>query len=316
MAPSMSQFLPLPELLRLARAHTTDERHRGRLRARLIFSALVEPLRWYERLRYGAQLRRTEVAAAPVFLLGFGRSGTTHLHNLFWQDGRFGLVTNYQANVQPIALCGRGWLDRYLAGKMPARRPMDNVAVALDGPQEEEIALLNSTADAPLHFMSYPRALPRIYERFYRGDIAEELVRGVREEGGLFTREDLSGWKVKIEEPTMTTYRGIEVYKLQVWHQGPALLQALNILENADVKSLGYNSTRYLHLVYQAMSLAFADRDFYYGDPAFPPDEPVRGLLSKEYAKQRYGQINWERNDSLVRPGDPYPFQGGTNPFR
>jgi gamma-glutamyltranspeptidase/glutathione hydrolase len=64
------------------------------------------------------------------------------------------------------------------------------------------------------------------------------------------------------------------------------------------------------------MSLAFADRDFYYGDPAFPPDEPVRGLLSKEYAKQRYAQINWERNDSLVRPGDPYPFQGGTNPFR
>ncbi|HET9275972.1 MAG TPA: gamma-glutamyltransferase [Gemmatimonadales bacterium] len=163
---------------------------------------------------------------------------------------------------------------------------------------------------------SRKEAIYAAYDRFYRGDIAEELVRGVREEGGLFTREDLSGWKVKIEEPTMTTYRGIEVYKLQVWHQGPALLQALNILENADVKSLGYNSTRYLHLVYQAMSLAFADRDFYYGDPAFPPDEPVRGLLSKEYAKQRYAQINWERNDSLVRPGDPYPFQGGTNPFR
>jgi len=64
------------------------------------------------------------------------------------------------------------------------------------------------------------------------------------------------------------------------------------------------------------MSLAFADRDFYYGDPAFPPEEPVRGLLSKEYAKSRFAQIDWERNDSAVRPGDPYPFQGGTNPFR
>ena len=63
------------------------------------------------------------------------------------------------------------------------------------------------------------------------------------------------------------------------------------------------------------MSLAFADRDFYYGDPAFPPEEPMKGLLSKEYAKARFAQINWTRNDSTVKPGDPYPFQGGTNPF-
>src|SRR3990170_7184040 len=64
------------------------------------------------------------------------------------------------------------------------------------------------------------------------------------------------------------------------------------------------------------MSLAFADRDFYYGDPYFPPEEPTRGLLSKEYAKARYAQINWNRNDPWVKPGDPYPHQGGTNPFR
>jgi gamma-glutamyltranspeptidase / glutathione hydrolase len=64
------------------------------------------------------------------------------------------------------------------------------------------------------------------------------------------------------------------------------------------------------------MSLAFADRDFYYGDPYFPPEEPTRGLLSKEYAKARYAQINWERNDPEVKPGDPYPYQGATNPFR
>ena len=137
----------------------------------------------------------------------------------------------------------------------------------------------------------------------------------MREEGGLFTMADLANWKVKIEEPLSTNYRGIDVYKLQAWQQGPAMLQALNILENADLKAMGYNSTRYLHTLYQAMSLAFADRDFYYGDPAFPPDEPMKGLLSKEYAKQRYAQINWERNDAAIKPGDPYPFQGGTNPF-
>jgi gamma-glutamyltranspeptidase/glutathione hydrolase len=152
-------------------------------------------------------------------------------------------------------------------------------------------------------------------DRFYRGDIAEEFVRGAREEGALFTMDDLANWKVEIEEPVMTTYKGIEVYKLQMWQQGPVMLQALNILENFDLAGMGYNSTRYIHAIYQAMNLAYADRDFYYGDPYFPPEEPVEGLLSKEYAKQRAAQINWERNDPNVRPGDPYPFQGGTNPY-
>jgi gamma-glutamyltranspeptidase/glutathione hydrolase len=159
-------------------------------------------------------------------------------------------------------------------------------------------------------------AIMAAYDRFYKGDIAQELVRGVQEEGGLITMHDLANWKVRIEEPVKTTYKGIDVYKLQFWQQGPAMLQALNILENADLKAMGYNSPRYMHALYQSMNLAFADRDFYYGDPYFPPEEPTRGLLSKEYAKARYAQINWERNDPAVKPGDPYAYQGGTNPFR
>lgn len=158
-------------------------------------------------------------------------------------------------------------------------------------------------------------AIMAAYDRFYRGDIAAEYVRGAREQGSPVTLEDLATWRVRIEEPVSTTYKGIEVYKLNVWTQGPALLQALNILEQAKVQEMGYNSARYLHTVYQAMSMAFADRDFYYGDIYTAPEEPVRGLLSKEYARQRFAQINWERNDPTVRPGDPYPFQGGTNPF-
>jgi gamma-glutamyltranspeptidase/glutathione hydrolase len=78
---------------------------------------------------------------------------------------------------------------------------------------------------------------------------------------------------------------------------------------------MGYNSASYIHTVYQAMNLAFADRDCYYGDPYFPPDEPRRGLLSKEYAKQRAATINRERNDPTAGPGDPYPFQGDRNPY-
>jgi gamma-glutamyltranspeptidase/glutathione hydrolase len=158
-------------------------------------------------------------------------------------------------------------------------------------------------------------AIYAAYDRFYRGDIARELVRGAREEGGLFTLDDLARWRVKIEEPLRTEYKGITVYKLPIWQQGPVMLQALNILENVDLRSLGYNSAAYIHTLYQAMNLAYADRDFYYGDPAFPPDEPVRGLLSKGYARARLATMNRERNDSQVKPGDPYPYQGGANPY-
>jgi gamma-glutamyltranspeptidase / glutathione hydrolase len=158
-------------------------------------------------------------------------------------------------------------------------------------------------------------AIYAAYERFYRGDIAAEIVRATREHGGLFTAGDLANWEVKIEPPVTTNYRGIDVYKLTTWTQGPVMLQALNLLEGFDLKAMGYNSTRYVHTLYQAMALAFADRDFYYGDPAFPPAEPIRGLLSKEYAKQRRALISMDRMIEDLKPGDPYPFQGEKNPF-
>jgi len=159
-------------------------------------------------------------------------------------------------------------------------------------------------------------AIYAAYDRFYKGDIAKEFVRGCREQGGLITESDLAQWRVKIEEPVVTSYRGIDVYKLQPWTQGPVMLQTLNILENFDLKSMGYNSTRYIHTLYQAMNLAFADRDFYYGDPAFAPEEPIKGLLSKEYAKERSKLINPEMNDPKVAPGDPYPYEGKQNPYK
>jgi gamma-glutamyltranspeptidase / glutathione hydrolase len=152
-------------------------------------------------------------------------------------------------------------------------------------------------------------------ERFYKGDIAQEFVRGCQEQGGLITTQDLAKWKVLVEEPMVTEYKGIQVYKLSQWTQGPAMQQALNILENFDLKSMGFNTAKYIHTVYQAMNMAFADRDFYYGDPYFSPEEPIKGLLSKEYARQRAKLMNLEKNDPKVKPGDPYPFEGKTNPF-
>ena len=175
--------------------------------------------------------------------------------------------------------------------------------------------LVEAEAEALAAGATRKDAIMAAYDRFYRGDIAEEFVRGSQEQGGLHTLADLADWQVYLEEPVSTSYKGIDVYKLTTWVQGPVLLQALNILEGLDVGSMGYNSTRYIHALYQAMNLAFADRDFYYGDPYFPPDEPIDGLLSKDYAAARAASIDWDRNDPEVMPGDPYPYQDGTNPF-
>src|ERR1044071_3667064 len=175
--------------------------------------------------------------------------------------------------------------------------------------------LVDAEQDALKSGKSRKEAIQAAYDRFYRGDIAREIVRGTQEQGGLFTLDDLAKWQVHIEEPLKTTYRGVDVYKLNVWTQGPSMLQALNILENFDLKSMGYKSARYIHTLYQAMSLAYADRDFYYGDIYAPPVEPVRGLLSKEYAKERAKLLRADRNDPDIAPGDPYPFQGEANPF-
>lgn len=162
---------------------------------------------------------------------------------------------------------------------------------------------------------SRKQAIMAANDRFYKGDIAKEIVRGCQEQGGLFTMEDLAKWKPVEETPLQVNYKGIDVYKLSQWTQGPAMLQALNILENFDLKGMKYNSAQYIHTVYQAMNLSFADRDFYYGDPYFAPEEPIKGLLDKDYAKQRAKLINMGQNNGSIGPGDPYPFEGKTNPY-
>jgi len=177
------------------------------------------------------------------------------------------------------------------------------------------LRLIEAEREALAAGSSRSEAIMAAYERFYRGDIGAEIVRAVDAAGGLFTREDLANWQVHIEEPVHASYRGIDVYKLTHWVQGPVLLQTLNILETVDVRGMGHNTAPYIHALYQAMNLAFADRDFYYGDPYFPPAEPIAGLLSRDYARDRAALIDWEHNDPGVLPGDPYPYQNETNPF-
>ncbi len=158
-------------------------------------------------------------------------------------------------------------------------------------------------------------AIYEAYKRFYQGDIAEAFVAGSQALGGLHTKEDLANWQVHIEEPVSTSYKGIDVYKLTSWVQGPVMLQALNLAEQLDLKTFGFNSANYIHHVYQIMNLAFADRDFYYGDPYFPPEEPMQGLLSKKYAASRLARLDPAANDPTIKPGDPYEFQRGRNPY-
>ena len=175
--------------------------------------------------------------------------------------------------------------------------------------------MVDAEQDALKHHKTRKEAIYAAMDRFYKGDIAQEFVRGCQEQGGLITLEDMAQWKPVEEEPLHVNYRGTEVYKLQQWTQGPAMLQALNILENFNLRDMGYNSARYIHTVYQAMNLAFADRDFYYGDPYVNTGQPMKGLLSKEYAKARAATIPTDRNDGQAAPGDPYPFEGRTNPW-
>ncbi|WP_426789549.1 gamma-glutamyltransferase family protein [Sphingobacterium sp. WOUb80] len=158
-------------------------------------------------------------------------------------------------------------------------------------------------------------AIMAAYDRFYTGDIADEFVRGSKEQGGLITKADLANWKPIEEEPLHVNYKGIDVYKLQEWTQGPAMLQSLQLLKNFDIKAMGYNSAPYIHTLYQVMNLAFADRDFYYGDPYCKPKTPIQGLLNESYAKARAATIDLHQNNPNVLPGDPYPYEGKQNPY-
>ena len=153
---------------------------------------------------------------------------------------------------------------------------------------------------------------------FYRGEMGREVVAfqaefSCRDQNGfsstgLLAESDFARYQARLEEPEKTTYRGVEVYKPGFWSQGPVLLQTLNLLEGFDLQRAGHNSPRYLHLLSEAMKLAYADREWYYADPNFV-GVPEEGLLSKDYAAERRKRIDQDRATIGLHPGDPYPHQ-------
>ena len=150
-------------------------------------------------------------------------------------------------------------------------------------------------------------AIAAARDRFYKGDIAEEMVAFLKAHHAPWELDDFSAYSTRIEEPTHTTYRGYDVYKQSFNSQGPVLLEALNILEQFDLKSMKHNSVDYLHTLVEALKLAYADRESYYADPLFV-DVPAEGLLSKAYAKERARLIDPKRASRAFIAGNPLPF--------
>ena len=143
-------------------------------------------------------------------------------------------------------------------------------------------------------------------DAFYTGDIAHRIADANKAAGGVFTYDDLASYHGRIETPTTTNFHGYDVYKAGPWNQGPVLLQTLNILEGVDLEATGANTADYIHSVHEAIKLAYADRNAYYGDPAFA-QVPLAGLLSKAYAAGRRALIGPQASMEQ-RPGDPFAF--------
>jgi len=150
-------------------------------------------------------------------------------------------------------------------------------------------------------------------DRFYKGDIADALNDFFISEGGMLRKADLEAHETFVEEPVSVRYRGYTVNKCNTWTQGPVLLQALKLLEKFDLKSMGFFSADYVHVTTEAMKLAYADRDKYYGDPRFV-DVPLKNLLSRKYTRIRYPLIDIDHASLAIRPGDPYKMKSTINP--
>jgi len=140
------------------------------------------------------------------------------------------------------------------------------------------------------------------------GDIADNLEAFYIERGGFLRKADLAAHKTQIEDPITVNYRGYTVCKCGPWTQGPYICQALRLLEGFDLKAMGHMSSRYIHVVVEAIKLAMADRDEYYGDPNFV-EIPLQALLSDEYTKIRQPLIEMDNASQKVRPGDPYKMK-------
>lgn len=267
---------------------------------------------YFERNHHGQiprGLLRSVVPAAPAaWILALTRYGTMSFGEVaaaairFARDG-FPIHPYNAEQIRRNAADYRTWpqnADVYLpGGSAPGAGDIfvqKDLAATLQYLADEEGAAARGGREA---------GLAAAREAFYRGDIARAIVAYHRDNGGWLSADDLADFAPETAPPVRSSYRGLEICTCGFWSQGPALIQALNILEGIDLASLGHNSERYLHVLVEAVKLAFADREQYYADPSAVA-VPGEALVSKEYARTRRGLLDPERAwAGLPPPGDP-----------
>ena len=232
---------------------------------------------------------------------------------------RFGTISYEQAATPAMQLARDGYcmypilrdsielhatgIDRYAENKSIFRPGGHTPAVGSRFKQENLSRTIGRMIEAERQASGDRKAkLRAVHDCFYKGSIAEEIAAFHKKHRGFLTREDLAGFEVPVEKSISTTYNGIEIHACDVWCQGVVLLQTLKALEGIDLHSLGHNTPKYLHVLAQALDLAFADREAYVGDPKFMK-VPTELMLSAEYAAMQRARIDLER--ALGRMPDP-----------
>ena len=248
------------------------------------FGALIEAL-----IRFGT-MPLTEVIAPALEL---ARNGFPVHAGLLRQHG-YGIT----ANADKFRAQWPGTAAVYLPGGQPPQEGalLKNAALANTF---DILASAERTAAGPRD-----QALRAAFDAFYCGDIAHEIAAYVAAHDGLLSLADLAAYTAPLEATASLEYAGATLHKCGAWNQGPALLQALSILKTSDLAAMGHNSPAYLHTVIEAVKLAWADREQYYGDPACI-DVPLETLLSDAYGAQRAALIA-ETASETMRPGDPW----------
>jgi gamma-glutamyltranspeptidase/glutathione hydrolase len=221
---------------------------------------------------------------------------------------RYGRLTFEEVVTPAVELCEAGYqvypsLHRNIAREADAIRswPSTSSIFLVDGeaPNVGDVLVQRDLAHTFRRMIAAERAasgrgrataIEAARDEFYRGDIGKQIAEFISAEGGFITEDDLANFHVDVEEPPRTDFLGIDVYATGPWSQGPVLLQALNVLEGYDLADIGHNTADYIHLVTEALDLAFADREAYYGDPKFV-DVPLDTLVSKEYGGRQRSRI-------------------------
>jgi putative membrane-bound dehydrogenase-like protein len=230
-----------------------------------------EALKWYYENEIPEQggIRAVPVpGAVSLFVTALQKYGTVNF------------VTAVEPTLQLLDAGGQEWYDALAV----TLRKLVQAEAQTEGTREEKLQAAR--------------------DRFYKGDIAEQLVVYYKKEGGFLRMRDLDAHQTLIEDPVSVDYRGYTVLKCGPWTQGPYLCQTLQILEGFDLKTMGHLSSDYIHVLAESLKLGLADRDFYYGDPRFVK-LPMEGLLSDRYGKLRQSLVDMKKASLEVRPGDP-----------